>query len=204
MPTRNHSATITGLILAGGRGRRMGGQDKGLLMLGPQPSVAWLLQALAAQTDALLISANRHLERYRELGHPVLEDREWPYGGPLAGVLAGLEHCHTEYLLSAPCDAPLLAPDYAARMLEALQASAGARLCVAHDGERLQPVHLLLHRDLAGALRAYLAGGQRKALDWIDDQAAAVADFSDHPEQFWNMNTPQEHAQLQARLAGTP
>jgi molybdenum cofactor guanylyltransferase len=182
----------------------MGGQDKGLLPLGRQPAVAWLLQSLAPQTDALLISANRHLERYREFGYPVIEDTAWPYAGPLAGLLAGLEQCRTDYLLSVPCDAPLLEPDYAARMLAALRATAGARLCVAHDGERLQPVHLLLQRDLAGELHRYLASGQRRALDWIDGLPAAVADFSDRPEQFWNMNTPLEHEQLQARLVGSP
>src|SRR5690606_6640058 len=121
------------------------------------------------------------------------------HAGPLAGLLAGLEHCRTEYLLSVPCDAPLLAPDYARRMLAALQA-AGARLCVAHDGVRLQPVHLLLHRDLAADLRAALAAGQRKTRDWVLSLQPARADFSDRPEQFLNMNTPEEQAQLHALL----
>jgi molybdenum cofactor guanylyltransferase len=200
MPSREPSATITGLVLAGGRGRRLGGQDKGLLPLGRQPATAWLLRALAPQTDALLISANRHLDQYRAFGYPVVTDRTGDYAGPLAGLLAGLEHCDTEYLLSVPCDAPLLAPDYARRMLAALQA-AGARLCVAHDGEHLQPVHLLLHRELVGELRAALAAGQRKTRDWVLALAPAVADFSDRPEQFRNMNTPEEQAQLQALLS---
>lgn len=178
----------------------MGDQDKGLLPLGRRPAVTWLLQALAPQTDALLISANRHLDRYRAFGYPVIEDSTGDYAGPLAGLLAGLEHCHTDYLISVPCDAPLLAPDYAARMLAALQEK-DARLCVAHDGERLQPVHLLLHRDLAGALRAYLAAHQHKARDWVESQQAAVADFSDYPQQFCNMNTPDEQARLEALLA---
>lgn len=203
MPSPNHSATITGLILAGGRGRRLGGQDKGLLMLGRQPAVAWLLQALAPQTDALLINANRHLDRYRVFGCPVVEDGCADYAGPLAGILAGLEHCQTEYLLSVPCDAPLPAPDYARRMLAALQ-QAGSRLCVAHDGEHLQPVHLLLHRDLAPELRAALASGQRKTRDWVLSLQPARADFSDHPEQFLNMNTPEEQARLEALLAASP
>lgn len=199
MPDTKPTASITGLILAGGRGRRLGGLDKGLLPLGGQSAVAWLLQALEPQTDALLISANRHLERYRALGHPVVADRDGDYAGPLAGLLAGLEHCHTDYLLSVPCDAPLLAPDYARRMLTALQ-DAGARLCVARDGERLQPVHLLLHCDLAADLRAALAAGQRKTRDWVLSLQPAVADFSDHPEQFLNMNTPEEQARLDALL----
>lgn len=199
MPSPLPPATLTGLVLAGGRGRRLGGQDKGLLPLGRQPAVAWLLQALAPQTDALLISANRNLERYRAFGYPVIEDASGDHAGPLAGLLAGLEHCRTEYLLSVPCDAPLLAPDYARRMLAALQ-DAGARLCVAHDGARLQPVHLLLHRELAGSLRAALAAGQRKTRDWVLSLQPARADFSDRPEQFLNMNTPEEQAQLHALL----
>ena len=204
MPTPKRPASITGLVLAGGRGRRMGGQDKGLLPLGRQPAVAWLLQALAPQTAALLISANRHLDQYRAFGYPVIEDSTGDHAGPLAGLLAGLEHCHTEYLLSAPCDAPMLAPDYALRMLTAMQAKPAARLCVAHDGERLQAVHLLLHRDLAEPLRAFLAGGQCKARDWIATQQTVVADFSDHPEQFRNMNTPEEQALLEDLLAAAP
>ena len=203
MPDHSRTASITGLVLAGGRGRRLGGQDKGLLPLGQRPAVTWLLQALAPQTDALLISANRHLEQYRAFGYPVIADNSGDYAGPLAGLLAGLEHCRTDYLLSAPCDAPLLAPDYARRMLAALQ-EAGARLSVAHDGARLQPVHLLLHRDLAAELRAALQAGERTTRDWVLARQPALADFSNHREQFCNMNTPEEQAQLEALLATTP
>lgn len=199
MPDTQPTASITGLILAGGRGRRLGGRDKGLLPLRGQAAVAWLLRALEPQTDAVLISANRHLEQYRAFGHPVVADRDGDYAGPLAGLLAGLEHCHTDYLLSVPCDAPLLAPDYARRMLAAQQ-DAGTRLCLARDGERLQPVHLLLHRDLVADLRAALAAGERKTRDWVLSLQPAVADFSDRPEQFLNMNTPEEQAQLEALL----
>ena len=192
-------ASITGLILAGGRGRRLGGQDKGLLPLRGEPAVARLLRALRPQTDALLINANRNLAAYRAFGPPVVADAGDDYAGPLAGLLAGLAPCTTDYLLSGPCDAPLLAPDYARRMLAALR-EADARACVAHDGTRLQPVHLLLHRTLAADLHTALAAGQRKTLDWVLSLQPAVADLSDHPEQFLNMNTPEEQARLDALL----
>jgi len=200
MPETFPQFSVTGLILAGGRGRRMGGEDKGLLPLGQRPALEYLIEALATQTDALLISANRNIDQYRRYGYPVVRDAQADFAGPLAGLLAALRHCRTDYLLCVPCDAPLLAPDYAARMRAALQASAAAA-CVAHDGEREQPVHLLLASSLATGLERFLASGQRKVLDWLHTLHPAQADFSDHPEQFWNMNTPEQRLCLEQYLA---
>ncbi len=202
MPDFPQHPTVTGLILAGGRGSRMGGKDKGLLTLGNRPAVEYLLDGLAPQTDTLMISANRNIDRYQQYGHPVVRDAQADFSGPLAGLLAALQHCNTGYLLCVPCDAPLLGPDFSIRMCAALQAS-HAQACVAYDGERIQPVHLLLPTSLIDNLHHFIASGQRKVQDWVQSIHPAYADFSDHPEQFWNMNTPEQRQRMEQYLVAT-
>lgn len=187
---------ITGVILAGGRGSRMGGRDKGLLTLDGTPLIERLIERLRPQVDALLISANRNQARYAAYGYPVLADADDAYAGPLAGLAAALAHIDTPYALTVPCDAPFLPPDYAARMLQAHQA-ADAALTVAGDGQRLQPVYCLAARSLAPDLDAYLRAGQRRAETWIRRQAFVEADFSDLEDMFVNLNTPAQWAALQ-------
>lgn len=183
---------ITAVVLAGGRGRRMHGADKGLVDFAGRPLVSHALDALAPQVGGLLISANRNLARYRQFGWPVVTDAgATPSCGPLAGVLAALRHCPTDYLLTVPCDAPFVADDYAARMATAIGAAAAA---VAHDGARMQPVFALLHRRLLAPLQTHLTSGQLRARDfWLAQQATSV-DFSDRQAQFVNLNRPQELA----------
>jgi len=194
--------SITGLVLAGGQGRRMGGEDKGLVMLAGQPMVAHVLAVLRPQVGPMLVNANRNHARYAAFGHPVITDEMDGYQGPLAGVLAGLRHCSTEFLVTAPCDAPLVAPDLVARLHAALDA-AGAELAVASDGERLQPVFLLLRASLASSLEAYLAGGGRKIDGWFGQLRVAEADFSDASDTFVNVNDPGERQRVEARLVST-
>ena len=191
--------SITGLVLAGGLGRRMGGADKGLVTVAGQPMVAHVLAALRPQVGPLLVNANRNAERYAAFGHPVIADEMDGYQGPLAGVLTGLRHCTTELLVTAPCDAPLVAPDLVARLHAALAATA-ADLAVASDGERQQPVFLLLRATLAPSLEAYLAGGGRKIDAWFAQLRVAEADFSDEPDTFVNVNDPGERQRVEARL----
>ncbi len=195
-------AGLTGLILAGGRAQRMGGRDKGLLPVHRQPLIAYAIQALAPQVDALLISANRHLDRYRVLGYPVVSDSLGPYFGPLAGMLAALEAAATPWILSIPCDSPFLPTDYTARMRQAL-VQQQAELSVAWDGHRLQPVFALLNSDLRDSLRNYLEAGERKIDRWFARHHTATVDFSDRPALFRNINTPEELAALAAALGGS-
>lgn len=206
MPNSQHTKphdTVTGLVLAGGRARRMGGHDKGLITLNGVPMAEHVLRALRPQVGAVLINANRNRDRYAQLGCPVIGDSEGGFLGPLAGMLSGMQAARTPLLASVPCDSPLVPHDLVARLLAALTA-ADARLAVAHDGERLQPVFALLDVTLRDDLQAFLAGGERKIDRWYARHACAQADFSDAPEAFRNVNTPEERQALERRLAGAP
>lgn len=189
---------ITGLILAGGRGSRMGGVDKGLQTLDGEPLVQHALRRIAPQVGALMISANRHPEVYRGYGFPVLPDADAAYPGPLAGFLAGLIHCPTEWMVTVPCDTPLFPEDLVAR----LAAAAGdARAVVAVTEEagerRRQSVFCLLRTDLRGDLAAYLAEGDRKIERWLERQGCVDVLFDD-AGAFFNANTLDELRRLGA------
>ena len=193
---------VSGVVLAGGRALRMGGQDKGLLRLRGRPMVTYAVDALRPQVGGLLINANRNLSDYRELGLPVVSDTEGEYLGPLAGMLAALDADETPYLLTAPCDSPLIYAGYAERMFAAL--AADGELAVAHNGERLQPVFALLRRDLRDSLRAYLGRGERKIDRWFGVHRMTVVDFSDCPMMFRNINTPDDLEALELLMEGDP
>lgn len=201
MSTRARTARgVTGLVLAGGRARRMGGEDKGLVQVGGRAMACWVAEALAAQCERVLINANRNADRYRELtGWPVIADGVDGFAGPLAGMASGLAACETPLLACAPCDSPLLAPDLVARLRRALEAEE-AELAVAHDGERMQPVFVLLRRELLADMSGFLAGGGRKIDAWYATRRTALAPFADHPHMFLNVNTPDERDALDARL----
>jgi molybdopterin-guanine dinucleotide biosynthesis protein A len=204
--SKHPRTALTGVILAGGRARRMGGRDKGLLELCGEPLARRAARLLAPQVGRLIVNANRNRQRYVELlvefpDARVIGDDLDGFLGPLAGMLAALEATDTDYVLTMPCDSPLLRADYAERMHAALKA-AGAELTVARDGERLQPVFALLHRALAADLRAALAAGERKIDRWYARQRMTTADFSDAPELFRNVNTPGELAALETELNG--
>ncbi|AKJ28953.1 molybdenum cofactor guanylyltransferase MobA [Caldimonas brevitalea] len=186
---------ITGLVLAGGRGTRMGGVDKGLQPFRGEPLVAHALRRLAPQTTALMISANRSLPAYRGYGVPVHADALPDYPGPLAGLLSGLQHCRTPYLVSVPCDTPLFPLDLVARLADAL-GHAGADIAVARSGDRLQPVFCLLKTTLAGSLMRYLASGERRIAYWTAQHARVEVPF-DPPSAFFNANTLEELQELE-------
>lgn len=192
---------ITGVVLAGGRATRMGGQDKGLVPLAGRPMVAWVLDALRPQVDGIVINANRNLAAYAVFGHPVVEDRQGGFLGPLAGLATGLSVAPTPFVLTVPCDAPLLAGDLAGRLLTGCRA-ADAELAVAYDGARLQPVFALYRRELLDGLLGFLAEGGRKIDRWYQAHRVATVDFADRAESFVNVNDPAERAALEARLAG--
>lgn len=194
-----HIDEVTGLVLAGGRARRMAGRDKGLIELAGRPMAHWVVQRLVPQTASVLISANRSIERYAEFGFEVIRDVDDGFLGPLAGISAGLTQAATPWLVTVPCDSPLLADNLVVRLSAAVPDN-GAGIAVAHDGNRLQPVFSLIHRDLAPDLVDFLHSGGRKIDLWLDRHVWARVDFSDHPEMFLNINTPEELAELEQRL----
>ena len=188
---------ITAVILAGGQGRRMGGQDKGLIEFDGQPLVAILIDRLEPQISNIMINANRNRERYLAFGYPVVSDQLDDYQGPLAGFACAMNAVDTDFILTLPCDGPLLAPDYVTRFI-ASQVQTGAPICVADDGERLQPVHALIRIDLLSSLNAYLDSGDRKIDRWYAMHDFVHTDFSDCVDMFRNINTPSDQASMQA------
>ena len=184
-------AAVTAVILAGGQARRMGGSDKGLLLLNERPLIAHVIDTVLPQTDRILINANRNIERYRGFGYPVIPDQPPGYAGPLAGMLAALGQTRYGYLLCVPCDDPWLPADLLARLLTALQREAAEISCV-HDGQRLHPVFALLKSQLQQSLADYIGAGGRAVYHWFNSRRLAQADFSDCPERFVNINTAAE------------
>jgi molybdopterin-guanine dinucleotide biosynthesis protein A len=200
-PTREQ---ITGLLLAGGRGIRMGGVDKGLQPLHGEALAAHVLKRLAPQTGALLISANRHPDTYAALGAPfgatIVADTLPGFPGPLAGLLAGLRASTTPYLLSAPCDSPWLPADLAARLAHALDSNQADIATVttvdAHGEASLHPVFALLRTGLADDLSAFLDAGERKVRAWYARHKTVEVVFTDE-RAFYNANSLQELADLE-------
>ncbi len=191
--------SITGVILAGGMGRRMGGEDKGLISLGSHPMVEYALRAMDAQVDRLVISANRNQELYARYGHPVLADEIGEYFGPLAGMAAALQAAPAGWVITVPCDSPLICGDYVIRMREALEKS-GAEVAVARDSERIQPVFALISTDLHDSLLRFLESGERKIDRWYAMHRCIEVDFSDREEMFLNVNRPEDRETMEAML----
>jgi molybdenum cofactor guanylyltransferase len=177
----------------------MGGSDKGLLLLDGRPMIEHVIDALVPQLDALMISANRNLERYRSYGYPVISDADEDYRGPLAGIAGALARTDSDFLLSAPCDAPFVPGDLVSRLRAVLDEQA-AELAVVDTGDRLQPVFMLLSATLLPSLNRFLDGGGRKIDAWFADHHLAAADFTDRAADFTNINTPEEKRRAEQRL----
>ena len=179
-------AEITAVILAGGRGTRMGGADKGLIEYRQRPLIEWMLQAIRPQVGEVLISANRNVEAYAKLGCRILPDTLPDFPGPLAGVLAAMDAVSTPWLLVVPCDTPHLPTDLTQRLYDAAQAE-GAALAVAADAERDHYTTMLVQTRLADSLRDYLNAGQRAVHSWQQAFNPARAMFT--CEDLHNFNT---------------
>ncbi|MFV1972787.1 MAG: molybdenum cofactor guanylyltransferase MobA [Thiohalobacterales bacterium] len=190
---------ISAVILAGGRARRMGGTDKGLIELQGRPLLDYIIDALQPQVGEILVNANRNLERYRAFGYPVIEDLLDDYCGPLVGMATGMQATDRPWLLTIPCDSPLVPAHLAATLYQSL-VEEQAELSVAHDGERMQPVFALLDCRLLPDLLVYLNDGGRKIDSWYARHRTALADFSATPEMFLNLNTPEDRTGLEHRL----
>jgi len=191
-------AAITGLVLAGGQGRRMGGVDKGLVPLDGRPLAAHALARLEPQVSGCLVSANRHLDVYARFGVPVLTDTLPDHPGPLAGVLAGLAACPTDWLLTVPCDTPHFPVDLA-RRLAAAAVAAQADIALAATTEagrtQLQPVFCLVRRVLHDDLARFMADGGSSPRQWAAGRDAATALFED-TAAFANANTVDDVTRL--------
>ena len=188
---------VTGLILAGGQGRRMGGQDKGLVTLAGKPLVSFVHERLTEQVAEVLISANRHLDDYRRLGARVVSDSEPGYHGPLMGIYSGLRAATTPWVMVAPCDTPLLPADLVTQMASAM---GRYHIAVAHDGERLHPVVMLLQRELADDLGRALAAGERKIRRWIEGHPWTPVQLPGATDAFINLNTEEDKQWLETRF----
>jgi len=189
---------VTGLILAGGQGRRMGGVDKGLQPLKNKPMVAWVLERLQPQVAEIVINANQHQAEYARLGHRVVGDEIGGFAGPLAGLHAGLKASVHPFLVTAPCDSPFLPHDLVPRLHAAL-VSNHADLAVAKTGDQPHPVFALVRESLLGHLTKFLEAGGRKIDAWYAALKVVEVPFDDQPEAFSNINTREELKEFEAR-----
>jgi molybdopterin-guanine dinucleotide biosynthesis protein A len=189
---------VTGLILAGGQGRRMGNVDKGLQPLRGRPMVAWVLERLAPQVTEVIVNANQNQAEYARLGCRVVGDEIGGFAGPLAGLQAGLKANVHPFLVTVPCDSPFLPRDLVARLHAALIAN-HADLAVAKTGDQPHPVFSLVRESLAGHLTKFLEGGGRKIDAWYASLKVVDVPFDDQPDAFSNINTPADLAEHEKR-----
>lgn len=193
----NNPTKVAGVILAGGRGRRMDNQDKGLVSFKGRPLLSYAIDALAPVADRLFINANRNIDRYRQFGWPVIADQTGSFDGPLAGILSAMIHADADILIVMPCDAPLIKTEHLQKLLLSL-AENNADVAVAFDGIRQHPVCLAIKTILKSSLQNYLAADRHKVSAWLAQQNSVQADFSNEPEIFANINTMAELSRLEA------
>lgn len=189
------SKDITGLILAGGRAQRMGGIDKGLIPFRGKPLIESAIAKLKPQSHTILINANRNITKYAAYGYPVIMDETPDFSGPLAGFSAGIKACKTPYLLTAPCDSPLL-PTKLAELLGAEMERGDFQLVYASSKEAdgkiwAQPVFCLMRANLQDSLANFLLKGDLKIDRWFKELHSSTVIFDD-PQVFTNINTPEE------------
>ena len=188
---------ITGVVLAGGQGRRMGTVDKGLVLLQGRPMVAHVIERLAPQVGEILINANQHTGEYMDLGHPVIPDAIGGFAGPLAGLHVGLTHAANPLIATVPCDSPFLPEDLVARLAAALRAN-HADVAVARTFDQPHPVFALVQRSVLAHLTRYLQDGGRKIDAWYATLKTVEVAFDDEADAFRNINTADELKQAHA------
>lgn len=179
---------ITGVVLAGGRGSRMGGQDKGWVLLNGMALFRHVLEALRPQVSQLVISANRHINEYQQQGIPVIPDALPDYPGPLAGMLAVMEEIECEWFLFCPCDTPNIPTDLASRLWQGLGEPPVSAVWV-NDGERDHPGTALIHHSVKKALTSYLSAGERRVMPFLLSVGGHAVVLDKTPSYFANINT---------------
>ena len=189
-----NSNQITAVILAGGRGSRLGGQDKGLVEFNNKALIEHVLDRIKPQVGSIIINANRNNETYEAYGFPVINDEMSDFQGPLAGFATAMKTVKTDYIVTLPCDGPSLPPDLVSRMLAKLNTFSDVSNCiaVAHDGEWLQPVHALIPVALIDSLEDFMENGDRKIDLWYAKHKMVMVDFSDQPNAFFNINKKEQ------------
>jgi molybdopterin-guanine dinucleotide biosynthesis protein A len=212
--TTIYNENVTGVVLAGGKARRMGGIDKGLIEINGQPMIQYVLDVLKPQVYEILINANRNSAQYEKFGYAVISDQLEDFQGPLAGMATAMAKAKTKYICTCPCDGPLIAKDLVTRLYSALKTNGAnndpnsnpnsnldVKIAVAHDGNRIQPVYALLNCDLLESLTKYLISGERKIDRWFRQHHCAEVDFSDKQDCFININTPEDKLTISQQLA---
>ncbi|MBF8270351.1 MAG: mobA [Gammaproteobacteria bacterium] len=177
--------------------RRMGGQDKGLLKVAGKPLIEHVINSLRPQVSSLIININRNLDSYKSYGIPMVVDSISGYHGPLIGMASCMCVVDRDYMVTVPCDSPNLPTDLVQRLYNGLIREQ-AEISVAHDGEYIQPVFALMQTNLLDSLLAFLDSGERKISKWFDRHKLATVDFSDEPDAFININTPEDIEQIEA------
>lgn len=189
-----------GVILAGGKARRMGGRDKGLVQLNGKAMVTYVASALIPQAARVYINANRNQKIYEEITElPVISDHIGDYAGPLAGMASAMAHSSLPYVAVVPCDSPLLCGDFVNRLYQAITAKQ-ADIAMATYEQKPQPVFVILKRELLPSLTGFLNSGGRKIIDWYYRHNVIDVDFSDTPLMFENINTEEDLARLGDQL----
>lgn len=185
------TAKITGVILAGGQGRRMGTADKGLKVLRGKPMVQWVIERFAPQVDEVLINANQNLEAYARFGYRVIPDKIDGFAGPLAGLQRGLVEARHGLIATVPCDSPFLPRDLITRLHSAMEQK-DVEVAVAKTGDQPHPVFCLCRKQVLPGLTAFLGGGGRKIDAWYATLKVAEVPFDDEASAFSNINTREE------------
>lgn len=180
--------TFCTVILAGGRGTRMSGQDKGLIEWEGKPLIEHILSELDKVSSNIMINANRNITNYQAYGYPIVSDTLDDYQGPLAGILSAMLQCKHEYLLCLPCDSPKLPKNLVHRLFSCMK-NEHKSTAICHDGKRLQPLFAMIHCDEQQPLIDFLAAGKRKVHDFFLQLDPAICDFSDQADRFHNFNT---------------
>ena len=180
---------VTTIILAGGLGRRLNGQNKGLISLAGKNLIEHVIDRLKSQTKNILINANQDVSRYESTQYPVIKDKFENNQGPLAGILSCRDHIKTQLVLTVPCDSPLIPKNLLDIMLKQYNENKPTQLCVVHDGQRLQNLFMLFDIKLFDHLDQFFQGHNRKVRDWIHTQTYTEVDFSDQQASFININT---------------
>lgn len=188
--------TITGLILAGGRGSRFDNRDKGLIPYKNSTLVEHCITKLKSQVNTIMVSANRNLDFYANLNVEVVEDSITDFSGPLAGIHAALQNMQTEWLLSIACDTPCFPHDYSNQLANAIQNNENL-LAVAQSNKQIQSVSILVHKSLYSSLNQFLISGERKAKIWLAQHNPVIVDFNSPMHAFYNVNTPDDLAELE-------
>ena len=196
---------VTGLVLAGGMGRRMQGTDKGLVLLGGRAMVSYVIDVLRVNVAEVVVNANRNEQAYADYGVRVVADSIEGYQGPLAGIEAGMSVSQTPWIYTCPCDSPLQSSALLPHMWQQMQSQLAdndpdLRIGLASDGERTQPVFSLLHTSLLPSLRSYLQSGERKIDKWFAEHKMITIDCREYTDSFFNVNTEQEKSKLEEML----